>query len=260
MLNYHTFEAGKFYADGGVMFGSAPKKYWSKKYPVDKDNLCILSMRCLLIETQSRLILVDTGVGDKHFSKLKYYKFHDVKNISETIAEKGFGTDEITDVVLTHLHFDHCGGCTQIGQNNKTIPVFPNATHWVSRKQWENYRSPSQFEAYSFFSDNIEPVYHANRLQLVEKDMELTPNCSIKLFDGHTPGQIALFFETENKKYVFPGDVIPTSLHLNLGWLSAYDNNASLAFDEKKRLLDICRDENRIFIFYHDAYKIESKQ
>lgn len=259
MLNYHTFDVGKFYADGGVMFGSAPKKYWSKKYPVDKDNLCVMSMRCLLIETESRLILVDAGVGDKHFSKLKYYKFHDVKNISDAIAKKGFNPSEITDVVLTHLHFDHCGGCTKIDQNGKIISVFSNATHWVSRKQWENYRSPSEFEAYSFFSDNIEPIFEAGKLQFVEDDMELTENCRIKLYDGHTPGQIALFFETENQKYVFPGDVIPTSLHLNLGWISAYDNHASLAYNEKKRLLDICREEDRIFIFYHDAYKIETK-
>lgn len=254
MLNYHTLEVGNFYADGGVMFGSVPKRYWSKKYPVNDENLCVLTMRCLLLETESRLILVDTGVGDKHFSKLKYYGFHQTKNIAEAIIEKGFHPDDVTDVILTHLHFDHCGGCTHIQPDDQIVPTFVNATYWVSKKNWENYCNPPSFEADSFFSENIEPVLAAGQLQLVEDEMVFTKNCRVKLFDGHTPGQIVVLFETETDALVFPADVAPTSLNLRLNWLSAYDNHAALAFEEKKRLFDICRTENRTFIFYHDAY------
>lgn len=254
MLNYHIIEAGYFLADGGVMFGPVPKKYWSKKYPVDENNMCVLSMRCLFIETENRRILVDTGAGDKQLPKLKYYQFHKMKNIVDEIRRIGYEPHEVTDVILTHLHFDHCGAGTILDERYETVPAFPNAAYWVSRKQWENYRNPSPFEAGAFFAENIEPVYDAGQLRLVEGDTELFPACRLKLYDGHTPGQIVVFFETDDDAFVFAGDVVPTSLNFSLNWLSAFDNYAALGYDEKKRLFEITRKENRTFIFYHDAY------
>jgi glyoxylase-like metal-dependent hydrolase (beta-lactamase superfamily II) len=254
MLNFHTIDTGYFLADGGVMFGAVPKKYWSKKYPADENNMCVLSMRCLFIETESRRILIDTGVGNKQLSQLKYYHFHELKSIAEEIHRIGYAPGEITDVVLSHLHFDHCGASTVFDEKQNIVPSFPNATYWVSRKQWDNYRNPSAFEAGAFFAENIEPVYEAGQIRFVENDTELTPDCRLKLFDGHTPGQIAVFFETETGAFVYAGDVVPTSLNLSPGWLSAFDNCATLAYSEKERLFEMTKRENRTFIFYHDAY------
>ena len=254
MLRLHTIETGYFRADGGVMFAPIPKKYWSRKYPTDENNLCVLSMRCLFLETENRRILIDTGVGDKQLSKLKLYNFHNLKNIVEEIRTIGYEPHEVTDVVLSHLHFDHCGASTVFDEKTQTIvPTFPNATYYLSRKQWDNYRNPSPFEATSFFPENIEPVYDAGQLYLVENDMELTPDCRLKLFDGHTPGQIVVFFETENEKFVYAGDVVPTSLNLSLGWLSGVDNCAVVAYSEKERLFEITK--GRRFVFYHDVNK-----
>jgi glyoxylase-like metal-dependent hydrolase (beta-lactamase superfamily II) len=253
MLKLHTIETGYFRADGGVMFGAVPKKQWSRKYPADKNNMCVLSMRCLFLETENRRILIDTGVGDKQLSKLKFYDFHNLKSVVDEIREIGFEPHEVTDVVLSHLHFDHCGASTVFDETQTIVPTFPNATYYVSRKQWDNYRNPSPFEAGAFFAENIEPVYEAGQICFVENDMDLTPDCRLKLFDGHTPGQIVVFFETDNEAFVYAGDVVPTSLNLLLGWLSAFDNCAVVAYREKERLLEMC--ENRKFVFYHDAYK-----
>ncbi|HBG40014.1 MAG TPA: MBL fold metallo-hydrolase [Porphyromonadaceae bacterium] len=254
MLNYHILETGYFLADGGVMFGPVPKRYWSAKYPCDEKNMCVLSMRCLFIETENRKILVDSGAGDKHFPKLKYYGLHKMKDIREEIRHIGYAPHEVTDVIFTHLHFDHCGGGTVFDEAYETVPAFPNATYWVSRKQWDNYRNPSPFEAGAFFADNIEPVYESGQIHFVEEDTELFPSFDLKLYDGHTPGQIAVFFETETEKLAFPGDVVPTSLNRSLSWLSAFDNHAALAYDEKKRFLDLARKDSRTLIFFHDAF------
>ncbi|MDD3901285.1 MAG: MBL fold metallo-hydrolase [Dysgonamonadaceae bacterium] len=254
MLKFHLIESGYFLGDGGVMFGPVPKRYWSKHYPCDENNMCEMSLRCLLLETEDRKILVDTGVGDKHFSKIKFYKPHDIKNIPDEIRKLGITPEEITDIVLTHLHFDHCGACTIINDQQEIVPTFPNATYWVSKAQWGNYSFPPLFEKSSYFSDNIEPIYEAEQIKFVNEDMQLTKNIRLELYNGHTPGQIAVFFETSEESYVFPSDVVPTSLHRRLDWLSAYDNNLALAMEEKQRFMNKVKKDNRTLIFYHDAY------
>ena len=165
----------------------------------------------------------------------------------------------ITDVILTHLHFDHCGYATFFDENKKAVPTFPNATYWLSDAQWNNYRNPYLYEKDSFFAENIEPVAINNQLQLINEDTELFDGFSLKLYDGHTPGQIAVFIDNKHEKLIYPGDVIPTSAHVSLGWLSAFDNNAALAMEEKKRLLDQIVAEDRRIIFYHDAHVVSAK-
>ena len=258
MAKFHIIETGYFMADGGAMFGPIPKRYWQKRYPCDEQNRCKMAMRCLLIETGERKILVDCGGGDKQLDKLKFYQIHGLKDLRAEIRRLGMHAEEITDVVLTHLHFDHCGGGTVHNENGETVPVFRNATYWLSRKQWENYRNPLLYEKDAFFPENIEPIFQAGLLKLIDTDLEITPNVSLQLFDGHTPGQIALFFDNGNEKIAFPGDVVPTSAHLTLGWLSAYDNNAALAMEEKKRFLNEAKSRNATLIFFHDAYKVSS--
>ena len=261
MIKFHIIESGYFMADGGAMFGPIPKMYWERKYPCNENNLCVMAMRCLFVETENRRILIDTGVGNKH--ELKFYQPHKLKDIVEEIKKIGYEPNDITDVVLSHLHFDHCGYATQFDENKNAIPTFPQATYWLSKAQWENYRKPRLFEKDSFFAENIDPVFESNQLRLIEVDTELFAGFSLKLYDGHTPAQIAVFIDTEKEKIVFPGDVVPTSAHVSLGWLSAYDNNAALAIEEKKRLLDKVVQEERRAIFYHDAHiesaKVEKK-
>ena len=252
MIKFHIIESGYFMADGGAMFGSIPKIYWERKYPCNEDNLCVMAMRCLFVETKDRRILIDTGVGDKH--ELNFYQPHKLKNVIEEIEKIGYTSNEVTDVILTHLHFDHCGHATCFDDDKNVVPTFPNATYWLSKAQWDNYRNPRLYEKDSFFPENIEPVFKSNQLNLIENDIELFQGFNLKLYDGHTPGQIAVLIDTEKEKIVFPGDVIPTSAHVSLGWLSAYDNNAALAMEEKKRLLDLIILDKRTAIFYHDAH------
>lgn len=254
MANFHIIETGYFMADGGVMFGPIPKRYWQKRYPCDPNNMCLMAMRCLLIETGKRKIVVDCGAGDKHSEKLKFYRLHNLKDLVAGIENAGYKANEITDVVFTHLHFDHCGGGTVFDDKGNVVPAFPEATYLLSRSQWDNYRNPSPFEAGAFFPENTEPLFEAGRLRLIESDTTLCDGVELKLYDGHTPGQTAVFFESNGEKFVFPGDVVPTSAHLSLEWLSAYDNNAALAMEEKQRLFELTQKENRTFIFYHDAY------
>ncbi len=257
MIKFHIIESGYFMADGGAMFGPIPKMYWERKYPCNEKNLCVMAMRCLFVETENRRILIDTGVGNKH--ELKFYQPHNLKDIVEEIKGIGYEPHEITDVVLTHLHFDHCGYATCFDNDKKAIPTFANTTYWLSKAQWENYRSPLLYEKDAFYPENIEPIYNANQLKLINEDVELLKGFSLKLYDGHTSGQIAAFIDTKNEKIVYPGDVVPTSAHVSLGWLSAYDNNAALAMEEKKRLLDKVVEEERTAIFYHDAKTVSAK-
>ena len=257
MIKFHIIESGFFMADGGAMFGPIPKMYWERKYQCNENNLCVMAMRCLFVETENRRILIDTGVGDKH--ELKFYQPHNLKDMEEVIKEIGYEPYEITDVVLTHLHFDHCGYATKLDEDKKAIPTFPNATYWLSKPQWDNYRNPRMYEKDSFFAENIESVFDSNQLTLIEDDTELFEGFTMKLYDGHSPGQIAVFIDTDTEKIVYPGDVVPTSAHVSLGWLSAYDNNAALAMEEKKRLLDKIVQEERRTIFFHDANIVSSK-
>ena len=236
------------------MFGPIPKKYWSSKYKVDENNMCIMAMRCLFIETEKRRIVVDTGLGDKHNSQLKFYQPFDLKDIREEIRKIGYEPEEVTDVVNTHLHFDHCGGNTIFNDVGKLVPTYPNATYHISMKQWNNYRNPTLFEKGSFFSDNIEPIQEAQQLAFITENTHLDEQIKLELYDGHSPGQIVLLFNTEERNYAFPGDVVPTSLNLSLSWLSGYDNSVAVAMDEKKRFLDRAKADQRMVIFYHDAY------
>ncbi|MDO5664320.1 MAG: MBL fold metallo-hydrolase [Bacteroidia bacterium] len=254
MANFHIIETGYFFADGGAMFGPIPKKYWQKRYPCNDNNMCLMAMRCLFIETDDRKILIDCGAGDKQLAKLKYYQPYDLKNLVKEIENIGYKADEVTDVVLTHLHFDHCGGGTVFDKNKNVVPAFSKATYWLSRAQWENYKNPMMYEASSFFPENIEPVYESGQLRLIDSDTSLCENVNLKLYSGHTPRQIAVFLDNNGEKIVFPADIVPTSAHLPYGWLSAYDNNAALAMEEKKRFFDELKTENTTLIFFHDAY------
>ena len=254
-MKLYKIEAGSFQVDGGAIFGVVPKRVWQKRYPCNEDNFCQLNMRCLLIDTGERLILIDTGTGDKQLEYLKYYEFNEIINFEYQLNLLGYHCSEITDVVLTHLHFDHCGGCTQFNEDHTIVELtFPNATHWVGETQWKNFLNPNVREGDSYFKENMIPVQEAGQLKLVSENQWICPEVEIRIFNGHTLGQLVCYIHSEVKTYVFVGDVIPIAPTVPVSWISAYDTYPITAMNEKKVLLDEAAEKQQILFFEHDAY------
>jgi glyoxylase-like metal-dependent hydrolase (beta-lactamase superfamily II) len=259
MFEIKIINSGYIMADGGAMFGAIPKRAWSHKYPPNDQNLCALAMRCALIISEDRKILVDTGMGDKHLDKVAYYQPHSLINFDNTLSDSGYSPAEITDVILTHLHFDHCGYATRINEQGRVVPSFPDARYWLSSKQWENVLNPNLLEKDSLFADNILPVSEAGLMQLVENDIQICEGLDLKLFDGHTAGQLVVYTETKDGIYTFPGDLIPTSAHVPPEWISAYDVCALTSLNEKQRFLTEAEEKGYTLIYCHDPVHAMSK-
>ncbi|MDR0541247.1 MAG: MBL fold metallo-hydrolase [Dysgonamonadaceae bacterium] len=260
MWQYKILIAGFFHADGGAMFGAIPKRAWNRKYPSDAENTCILAMNCLLAWNNDRVVLLDTGVGAKDLGKLSCYRFHDVQDIAGMVRKQGFEPEQVTDVVLSHLHFDHCGGCTYRDSNGNLQITFPNARHWAARKQFNNYLNPNALEKTSFRSDDLLPVFESGLLHLTGDDCHhLADNFKLQVYDGHTTGQLVSFFQTEEGSGIFAGDLIPTRAHLADDWISAYDTHPLDSLAEKIRLKKEMRKNTSLLFFYHDAYCLSIK-
>ena len=248
-------EAGTFHVDGGAAFGVVPKKVWQKRYPCDKDNFCTLHMRCLLVDTGDRRILIDAGTGDKQLKYLAYYGFKGVIDFESELGNSGYQCSDITDVIFTHLHFDHCGGATRFGADGESVElVFPNATHWVSQTQWDNFMHPNVRESDSYFAENMMPISTAGKLKLVTENQMICPELEIRIFNGHTVGQLVSYINLGTKTLVYVGDVIPLAANVPLSWISSYDVFPLTAMEEKKVLLDEAADKEQILFFEHDAY------
>ena len=258
-MEIRILNTGFFLADGGAMFGAIPKRAWSRKYPSDEQNCCCLAMNCLLVWNDEKIILLDTGVGDKELGKLSYYGFRDGKDLRELIREQGLNPEQVTDVVLSHLHFDHCGGCTYRDREGNLRITFPNARHWVGEKQWQNYLHPNALEKDAFRPEDMLPVFDAGLIHLIDSDFELCENFYLKLFDGHTQSQIVSFIKQEDEQgLLFPGDVIPTKAHLSDEWISAYDVEPLKSLAAKITLKEWTKQKNITTIFYHDFYHFSS--
>lgn len=254
-MKLHKIEAGNFQVDGGAVFGVVPKRVWQKRYPCNEENFCRLSMRCLLIDTGEKLILIDSGTGDKQLEYLKYYDFTGVINFETELNKLGYSCSEITDVILTHLHFDHCGGCTKFNEDRSKVEMtFPNATHWVGETQWKNFLNPNIREGDSYFPENMLPIQEEGKLKLVSENQFICPEVEIRIFDGHTVGQLVSYINTGQKTYVYVGDVIPVSATVPVSWISAYDTYPITAMAEKRVLLDEAVAKRQILFFEHDAY------
>jgi glyoxylase-like metal-dependent hydrolase (beta-lactamase superfamily II) len=254
-MKLHKIEAGIFHVDGGAIFGVVPKRVWQKRYACDDENFCQMAMRCLLIDTGKKLILIDSGAGDKQLEYLKYYDFKEVINFDTELKKLGYKPKDITDVILTHLHFDHCGGCTKFNSDRSKVELtFPNATHWVGETQWKNFLQPNVREGDSYFPENMLPIQDAGKLKLVTENFELCPGIEIRLYNGHTVGQLVTYINTGSKTYVYVGDVIPIAPTVPVSWISAYDTYPIAAMDEKKILLDEAVEKRQILFFEHDAY------
>lgn len=251
-------EYGRFKLDGGAMFGVIPKVLWQKYSPADENNQIDMALRGMLIKTGNRNILVDTGVGHKMSDKMNKIYAVDFTSFSlaETFKKYKLSFTDITDVILTHLHFDHTGGATIINENNKIVPTFPNATYYVQKKQYDWAINPSERDRASYFPENYVPLLEKDVLVFTENKKEIMPGISVIPINGHTPGQQLVKIYSENKTALFCGDLIPTAAHIPLPWIMSYDLQPLVTLAEKKKLLPIFVKENWILFFEHDPQNI----
>lgn len=253
--DYECFsvDTGGFILDGGAMFGIVPKVLWEREIPADEKNCILLKARSLLIQGEGRNILVDTGLGDKLSEKLKkiYGVDQDSTNIDTSLSEYGLSRGDITDVIITHLHFDHAGGSTFI-KDGKTVPTFPNAIYYIQKDQWEEAINPTARNAASYMKENFMPLKESGVLKLIEGPEKLFKNVDIIVTNGHTRGQQHPLVKGETCSLFYCADLIPTSAHLPLRWHTAYDNYPMTIIKEKRKLLDRALKENWILFFEHD--------
>lgn len=249
----YAIETGRFGLDGGAMFGIVPKPLWSRRIAADDRNRIPLNMRCLLLEGQGRVILVDNGLGEKYDEKFAdiYAIDEDYPTLGESLGSAGFSEEDVTDVILTHLHFDHCGGSTRKTANGIEL-TFPNARYHVQRAHWEWALDPNQRERASFFDDNLGPLAASDQLSLLEGQMELFPGIELILVNGHTESQQLVKVSDEETTLVFVADLLPTTAHLRLPWIMAYDVRPLVTLEEKARFLQEAVEGGWHFFFEHD--------
>jgi glyoxylase-like metal-dependent hydrolase (beta-lactamase superfamily II) len=252
-MEIHSIETGNFKVDGGAMFGVVPKTLWERIYPADDMNLCPCACRSMLIRKDNKVILVDTGIGDKlHPDFAKHYHMFGNDSLLNSLAKHGVSPEDVTDVIHTHLHFDHCGGTIGKSDNGDLFQVFPNANLWVSNDQWISANNPNLREKPAFLKENIQPMESSGKLRLVEKNTELMPGVELRLFNGHTHGLMAVIADTGKQRVVFAGDVMPAMPYIRLPYISAYDVEPLTALDEKQALLKEMETSGDILFFQHD--------
>lgn len=255
-MQLFPIHTGNFKLDGGAMFGVVPKTIWNKSYPSDENNLINLAMRCLLVVDGERRILIDNGIGDKQDEKFfSHYHLNGDNSLMDSLQKAGFKTDDITDVFLTHLHFDHCGGTVKYNADHTGFELtFPDATHWLSKPQWNWATRPNRREKASFLHENMMPVADSGKLNLFEGPFELIPGFEVRIYNGHTVGQAIPFITNGNHTVVFMADIIPTSAHLPLPYIMSYDTQPLISLTEKELFLNEAVEKEYILYFEHDAY------
>ncbi|MCX7955117.1 MAG: MBL fold metallo-hydrolase [Bacteroidales bacterium] len=250
-----VIETENFKVDGGAMFGVIPKSLWSKVYPCDENNMCNLANRCLLIETNDRRILIDCGIGDKLDSKFRsYFYISGDTNLYKSLEKNGYKITDITDVILTHLHWDHCGGATKYNENKILVPVFPNAIYWVSEKQWNRALNPNLREKAAYITENFIPLKKYNVVNYITENQMLFPGIEVRIYNGHTEGMLSIIIHGNDKTLAIPCDLVPTSANVPLTWISAYDNNPELLLKEKTDFLNEAYIKNWFLFFEHDSF------
>lgn len=255
-MKLYSIPTGNFKLDGGAMFGVVPKSMWSKRYPADENNMCSWAMRCLLIETEGKLILVDNGLGDKQDEKFfGHYYLHGEDNLIKSLDKYGFTPNDITDVFLTHLHFDHCGGSIKWADSNKTkaVPAFKNATYWSNPQHWTWATDPNPREKASFLKENILPIKESGQLKMIVNPGEFIPGIEVLFMYGHTEAMMLPLVTYNNKKIFFTADLFPCTHHIGMPWVMAYDARPLETMKEKAEVLKRGLNENWILFFEHDA-------
>ena len=247
--------AGRFRLDGGAMFGVVPKVLWAARHPSDEKNRIDLCNNLLLLEGEGRTILVDTGNSSELSRKMMsmYAIDNTGAGIEPFLSEQGLTPGDITDVILTHLHFDHAGGAVQRDSEGQYKPAFPNACYYVQKRQFERAFSPSRLDQASYLPEMITPLKEAGRLELLDGPVTLFPGIELLVFDGHTPGQQLPLIRGNGTSLFYGGDLIPLSSHLSLPWIMAYDLNSRQTLEEKKVILPRAAAENWTLVFEHDT-------
>lgn len=261
-MKLYTIETGLFKLDGGAMFGVVPKVLWEKRHPADERNLCTWAMRCLLVETDGHLILIDNGIGDKQDEQFfGHYHLHGDATLAGSLRKHGFTPDDITDVFLTHLHFDHCGGSI-LRAGDKLVPVFRNATYWSNKFHWEWATKPNPREKASFLQENILPIQESGQLKFVDVERKqetdtpfvqgLFPGFDVLMVNGHTDAMMIPHIAYKGRTLIYLADLIPSADHIPIPWVISYDTRPLLSMQEKAPVLEAAADKGSILYFEHD--------
>ena len=256
-MQLYTIDTGYFKLDGGAMFGVVPKSIWNKTNPADGNNLCTWAMRCLLVQEGNRLILVDTGIGDKQDARfLSHYYLHGDDTLDKSLARHGFHRDDITDVFLTHLHFDHCGGAIVRDAEGKLVAAFKNAVYWSNEEHWAWATQPNDREKASFLKENILPIQESGQLRFLpaRNGVALSPDMdfSIRLAGGHTAAMMLPQIRYKDRTLVYMADLLPSTGHLPLPYVMAYDMFPLTTLTEKKAFLQEALEGRYVLYLEHD--------
>jgi len=249
-------ETGRFALDGGAMFGVVPKNLWEKSNPADDRNRISLALRSLLLKSDERTILIDTGIGTKFNDKLSTIYNVDTKtrNLEKNLAISNVNPEEVSDVILTHLHFDHAGGTTY-WENDQIKLTFPNAVHHLQGEHWDWAHQPAEKDRASFLKENYYLLEEHNLLNKLTGPIELFPGLEILVMYGHTPGMQVIKISDSDRILLYCADLIPTASHIPVPWVMAYDNNPLITMNEKNKILTLAVKENWILFFKHDPYR-----
>jgi len=270
-MKLYTINTGYFKLDGGAMFGVVPKSIWNEINPADENNMCSWALRCLLIEDGNRLILVDNGMGNKQAAKFfSYYYLHGDDTLDKSLAKYGFHQDDITDVILTHLHFDHCGGSIE-REGERLVPAFKNAVYWSNKKHWDWAVNPNEREKASFLKENILPIEESGQLKMVTGEWsignkenqivnnrlqtissEINSSLSFRIVNGHTEAMMLPQINYKGRTIVFMADLLPSHGHLPIPYVMAYDMFPLTSLHEKKSFLKEAIENDYILFFEHD--------
>lgn len=260
-MKLHSIQSGHFKLDGGAMFGVVPKSLWTRTNPADSNNMIDIAARCLLIEDGNRLTLIDTGMGNKQSEKFYgYYHLYGDDSIDNSLKKAGFSRDDITDVFMTHLHFDHCGGSIEYNKNRTILqPAFKNAHFWSNKKHWKWATEPNRREVASFLKENILPMEDCGQLKftaLPENDILKNSKLGFDIFfaNGHTEKQMIPMIQYKGKTICFMADLLPTVGHLPLPFVMGYDTRPLLTLNEKERFLNMAADKELYLFLEHDAH------
>ncbi|MBO9681432.1 MAG: MBL fold metallo-hydrolase [Flavisolibacter sp.] len=260
-MKLYAINTGYFKLDGGAMFGVVPKSIWNKVNPADENNLCSWALRCLLIEDGDRLVLVDNGNGNKQDAKFfSHYYLHGDDTLDKSLAKYGFHRDDITDVFLTHLHFDHCGGAI-VREGDQLVPAFKNATYWSNKEHWDWAVHPNDREKASFLKENISPIQESGQLKFIDVaefsnnrlgSTPFTENISVRFANGHTQAMMLPQVKYKDRTIVFMADLLPSAGHIPIPYVMAYDMFPLTTLQEKRSFLEEAVENHYILFFEHD--------
>ena len=256
IMQIYSIDTGLFKLDGGAMFGVVPKTLWQKENPADDNNMCTWAMRCMLIIDEERKILIDTGMGNKQSEKFfSHYYPHGEASMMNSLSKLNIGPKDITDVILTHLHFDHCGGAVKMNNDELSL-TFPNATYWSNESHWNDALHPNARERASFLKENILPIQESGKLKFISEEVgqrtQFSKNISIQFVHGHTSSMMIPFIQLNGRTIVYMADLIPSAAHIPLPYIMGYDMFPMTTLKEKETFLTEAVEKNYILFFEHD--------